>query len=144
MDIVNLLFNVNGRIGQREFWTGVVILVVGNILISVIPVLGVLIWLVLVWVGIAVYGKRLHDVGKSAWFHAIPWAVTLLLSLDALIMTVNAIMGATSRGSESVILASSGMMGPLFFLGNLVWLGYTLWVGLMDSELGENAYGQAP
>jgi uncharacterized membrane protein YhaH (DUF805 family) len=81
MDIGNLLFNPNGRIGQKEFWIGVAIIVGGNLLLTWIPFLGTLIWLGLVWVGIAVYGKRLHDAGNSAWLHAVPWGVSLLLGL---------------------------------------------------------------
>lgn len=148
MDIGNLLFNTNGRIGQKDFWIGVAIIFVGNLLVNVIPFLGILIWLALIWVGIAVYGKRLHDVGKSAWLHAVPWGVNILLGLIAAIMIGGAIIAAAASGGEDegfiAILAGSGVAISLILLGNLVWLGYTIWVGLMPSEPGDNAYGPAP
>lgn len=49
MDWQYLLFNPNGRIGQGDFWRGVAVLVLANLLVHVIPLLGGLIWLVLIW-----------------------------------------------------------------------------------------------
>ena len=72
MDMQYVLLNPNGRIAPRDFWIGVLILIGGNILLTPIPVIGGLVWLLLVYVGICVYGKRLHDTGRSAWLHVIP------------------------------------------------------------------------
>lgn len=66
MDWQFLLFNPNGRIGPRDYWIGVAIIIGGNLLADVLPVLGGLLWLLLIWVGLCVYGKRLHDAGRSA------------------------------------------------------------------------------
>jgi len=148
MDIGNLLFNTNGRIGQKEFWIGVAIIFVGNLIVNVIPFLGILIWLALIWVGLAVYGKRLHDAGKSAWLHAIPWAVNIFLGIIAMIMIGGVIIAAIASGSEdqgiATIVAGSGLAVTLILLSNLIWLGYTIWVGMLQSEPGDNAYGTAP
>ena len=48
MDWQNILFNPNGRIGQGDFWKGVAIIVIANILLHAIPLIGGLIWLVLI------------------------------------------------------------------------------------------------
>ena len=80
MDLQYVLLNPNGRIAQREFWIGVGLLICGNVVSGIIPALGGLIWLFLIYVGVCVYGKRLHDTGRSAWLHLVPWAITLALT----------------------------------------------------------------
>lgn len=147
MDLQYVLLNPNGRIAQREFWIAVLILIAGNVLAGVLPVLGGLLWLFLIYVGVCVYGKRLHDAGQSAWVHVIPWGITLLVSIVGGIMIGGAIISAALAGENftpwALITAGSGfaiMMG----LSNLVWLVYTLWVGLAQSMAGVNAYGPAP
>lgn len=147
MDMQYVLLNPNGRIAQREFWIGVLVLIGGNILSGVLPAVGGLLWLFLIYVGVCVYGKRLHDTGRSAWLHVIPWGITILLSTIGGVLMGGAILSAVLSGDEvnpwAFITAGSGfavMMG----LSNLVWLVYTLWVGLSAGQAGANAYGPAP
>ena len=81
MNITHVLFSPNGRIGQQEFWIGGAHPDRGpNIVAGFIPILGFLISLGLIWVGIAVYGKRLHDAGKERLgCMPFPWAVSFVL-----------------------------------------------------------------
>ena len=79
MDWQFLLFNPNGRIGQKDFWIGAAILLGGNVLANILPILGGLLWLLLIWVGICVYGKRLHDIGLPGG-----WAIALFIPPAAL------------------------------------------------------------
>jgi len=148
MDFGRLLFSVNGRISQREFWIGVAIIVVGNILANIIPFLGTILWFALIWVGIAIYGKRLHDAGKTAWLHAVPWAINVVLLIIAFTLIGGAILAAALSGDENfsviTVLAGSGLGLSFLFLGQLVWLGYTIWVGVLKGDVGDNAYGPAP
>ncbi|MBR9833999.1 MAG: DUF805 domain-containing protein [Alphaproteobacteria bacterium] len=70
--IGELLFNPNGRIARNRFWQGLVILTVASILVAaattaVHEMVG-LINYVLVFCYICVFGKRLHDSGRSAWW----------------------------------------------------------------------------
>ncbi|WP_300541081.1 DUF805 domain-containing protein [Maricaulis sp.] len=147
MDLQYVLLNPNGRIAPREFWIGVLLLIAGNVLSGLVPVLGGLLWLFLIYVGVCVYGKRLHDAGKSAWIHVIPWGLTLLISIIGGMMIGGAIISAVLSGDDfnpwAMVTAGSGfalMMG----LSNLVWLVYTLWAGLAQGQAGANAYGPAP
>ena len=152
MNIGHVLFSPNGRIGQQDFWIGILILVGGNIVSGVIPLLGVIIWFAMVWVGIAVYGKRLHDAGKSAWLHVIPWALSVVLTIIGLIMIATGAIsaGLMSNGDdltpEQVIALLSGGGGGLAVMSlmPLIWVGYTIWVGVLKSEPSDNAYGPAP
>jgi uncharacterized membrane protein YhaH (DUF805 family) len=147
MDLQYVLLNPNGRIAPREFWLGVLVLIAGNILSGVLPVLGGLLWLFLIYVGVCVYGKRLHDAGQSAWVHVIPWGITLLVSIVGGIMIGGAIISAVLAGDDltpwALVTAGSGF-AIMIGLSNLVWLVYTLWAGLARSVPGANAYGPAP
>jgi uncharacterized membrane protein YhaH (DUF805 family) len=73
-------FSVRGRVGRQAFWLFMVLpffligIVLGFLILSLhIPFRMVLVLLftllpVLVWVGIAVSVKRLHDIGLSGWW----------------------------------------------------------------------------
>ncbi|WP_203292704.1 DUF805 domain-containing protein [Maricaulis parjimensis] len=147
MDYQYVLLNPNGRIAPRDYWIGVLIIFGGNLASGLVPLLGGLVWLGLIWVGICVYGKRLHDTGRSAWLHLIPWGVSLVTSLISGIILGGAILAAILAG-ENVnvlsLLAAGGVVSGLAGLSTLVWLGYTLWLGLAEGQAGANAYGPAP
>jgi len=147
MNITNLLFSVNGRIAQQQFWIGVLILIAANIVAGFIPILGFIISLALIWVGIAVYGKRLHDAGKSAWLHAIPWGGSLLLGIIGSIMIGGALFTAMAGGGDvdvAAMIAGAGAASIFFLLGFFVWIAYTIWVGMLKGDPGENRFGPAP
>jgi uncharacterized membrane protein YhaH (DUF805 family) len=152
MNIGHVLFSPNGRIGQQDYWIGLLIIIGGNIVASVLPVIGFILWLVLVWMGVAVYGKRLHDAGKSAWLHVIPWAITIVTFIIGVVMIAMAgvTAGLMSDGGdlspEQIGALLSGGAGGLavMSLSTLVWIGYTIWVGVMKGEPQANAHGPVP
>jgi len=147
MDWQFLLFNPNGRIGQKDFWIGAAILLGGNILANILPILGGLLWLLLIWVGICVYGKRLHDIGQTALIHLIPWALNFLVFILAVMMVGGAIISAWMSGGDvgpGLILSAGGGLFSLMSMSVLIWAGYTIWLGLALGENGANQYGPEP
>ncbi|MEQ8406508.1 MAG: DUF805 domain-containing protein [Oceanicaulis sp.] len=153
MDWSKVLFDPNGRIGQQPFWIGVLIIVAGNLVLPAIPIIGWIAWIALIWVGIAVYGKRLHDAGKTAWLHAIPWALNIILTIIGLaifgVSLIQLILDAAQNDEPSTqsiigIITASGGLLLMVLLGTLVWIGYTIWVGMLKAEPGANQYGPAP
>ncbi len=152
MDFGHVLFRLNGRIGKQDFWIGVLIIVGGNVLMGLTGPLAPFLWLALLWVGVAVYGKRLHDAGRTAWYHAFVWALSLVLGgIGTVVMAGTAISaGILSDGADLSVeqvltMLSVGGVGLLIFgLSNLVWIIYTIWVGLMPGDPGDNAYGPPP
>lgn len=151
MNIGHVLFSPNGRIGQQDYWIGVLIIILCNLFLTWIPLLGFLIGLGLIWVGVAVYGKRLHDAGRTAWIHAIPWAVSLVLLVVSFMIFGGAIISAVMAGDagDDAGAAAAAIGGGLGFvavqsIGFLVWIGYTIWVGLLTGEPGENRFGPVP
>lgn len=153
MNWTHLLFDPKGRIGQKDYWIGVAVLIGGNIVAGILPVIGFLLSLGLIWVGAAVYGKRLHDAGKTAWLHAIPWGLNVLTWILAFMMfgaalvplIMTGVTGGEPTDAEAFALVGSafGAFGVLS-LGLLVWAGYTIWVGVLTPDAGANPYGPAP
>lgn len=160
MDYQHVLFDPNGRIGQRDFWIGVLILIAANWVVGFVPFIGFLLSLGLIYVGVCVYGKRLHDAGRSAWWHALPWAISLVLIVRGAIAGFNAI--ATLAASDPELYAyadpwamlESAEFGALFAMGMtalfwfaiswLVWIVYTIWVGASVGNPESNTYGPPP
>lgn len=153
MNLSHVLFSPNGRIGQQAYWIGILILIAGNVVAGIIPGVGGLLWLGLVWVGIAVYGKRLHDGGRTAWLHVIPWAITSVMAIIALsvvgVGVIQLVLDASqndrpSTASIAAMIAAGGVSLLLISVAMLVWAGYTIWVGLLKSDACENQYGPMP
>lgn len=80
MDIVSLLFSLEGRIGRAKYWLGQLVLFViafvawlalipglatENIVLLLVPIALLPFSL---WMSICISGKRYHDRGKSAWW----------------------------------------------------------------------------
>jgi len=149
MDIGKVLFSPNGRIGQQDYWIGILILIGANLFLTWIPILGTLLWFVLIYVGICVYGKRLHDLGKSAWLHAAVWGVQFALGIVGFMMAGGAIMAAIANGGSEeaglvAALAASGGLLMVFGIGFIIWIVYTIWLGVSQGESGANRFGPAP
>lgn len=150
MNLSHVLFSPNGRIGQQEYWIGILILIASNIVATFIPFLGFLISLFLIYVGVCVYGKRLHDAGKTAWIHGGVWAVQILLGIVGFALAGGAIMAAMANGGgsdEANVAAILGASGSLFLVGGLgflIWIIYTIWVGVSAGDAGENRFGPPP
>lgn len=75
MDILNLLFNPNGRIDPRTFGRGAILLVGGWMVAQILITFGprllaaitVMLCMASAYCYLCVYGKRLHDANITAW-----------------------------------------------------------------------------
>ena len=94
LDWKYLFTSFDGRINRQPFWTGIIVLVVANIIISIVagilssivPALGMIISilsLVLIYPALALYAKRWHDRSKSGW-----WSLVMLVPLLGLIYAI--------------------------------------------------------
>ena len=101
IDWTYLLFKFDGRINRAKFWAGSILIwgiytlwviaVVAAINVSstagvVIGFLGIMIWVLAIWSGLAISIKRWHDRGKSGWWIFIAF-IPLIGGLWALIET---------------------------------------------------------
>ena len=84
IDWKHLLFQFDGRINRGKFWAGVGVswgmAIVFSILLGVaigagstalttiLAIVGIALYVALIWIGLAVSIKRWHDRGKSGWW----------------------------------------------------------------------------
>lgn len=149
MSFTDVLFRPHGRISSGQFWAGWAALVAANVISNFLPILNILLYFGLIYVGCCVYGKRLHDMGRSAWLVAIPWGMGLLLGIAGLFLSAPRIM-ELSQGDPQALedpLVALSVMGPYVMcvgLGMLVWLALTIWVGTGKTDPNDNKYGPGP
>jgi uncharacterized membrane protein YhaH (DUF805 family) len=150
MDWKALYLDANGRIGQKDFWIGLAIIVAVWVVCSFIPLLGQIVQLVLIYAGVCVMSKRLHDMGKTGWLAAVPYgllAVAMVLTLVTVIGAMTAAGLSQNTGDAAVgvgAAAAVGMAGLVMLLAGLVGLGFVLWVGLTKGDPTDNQYGPPP
>jgi uncharacterized membrane protein YhaH (DUF805 family) len=143
MDWNFLFLSANGRIGQKDFWVGFLILFVASIICSLIPILGMILILALIYPWVCLYTKRLHDFGKSGWLQLIPIAANFLLGIVATVVSGGAMMAA-SAGSAGGLGAMFATMGLFLLISLAIGIGFLLWVGLSKGDPGSNQYGPPP
>ena len=143
MNWQNLFLSANGRIGQKDFWIGFLILFVAGIVLGMIPFLGMIIGLALIYPNVCIFSKRLHDFGKTGWLAAVPYAIFAVVMVVSMIAGGAAFFGAASGTAAGAggAMAAMGTMGLLFLLGFAAYIGFVLWVGLSKGDPGTNQYG---
>lgn len=148
-DFQSAMFSFQGRLRRSHFWIGFLIIFGASLVLGWIPFLGGLISLALIWPNLAISVKRLHDMGKSGWLVAIPWAISTILVIVGFVMMFVGIAasGMDENYYENNPMAALSIMGPAagaFIIASLVNLGFLLWVGITDSQKGENRFGPNP
>jgi uncharacterized membrane protein YhaH (DUF805 family) len=142
MDWQTLFLKLEGRIGQKDYWVGVGILFVVGIVLAGVPVIGQIWALASVYFGVAVLGKRLHDIDKSAWLALVPYALMIFGPLVAVTMG-GAAMLASGFGDLSTggLIAGLGAGVVFLFVGVAAWLGMVIWLGVQPTDPIENRFG---
>lgn len=154
MDWSRLFLSAEGRIGQKDYWIGVLILFAVWVVSHVAHVFAPLIWLVLIYPWICVIAKRLHDFGRSGWLILVPVVVGCIAVIGAVIAAGGALIGAVLASAAEqhtdIVWSWSGVFGALgialafLAVAGLVKLVFLLWVGLSRGDAGPNRYGPPP
>ncbi|WP_257457896.1 DUF805 domain-containing protein [Archangium lipolyticum] len=147
MDWKTLFLTPEGRIGRRDFWIGFLIVMVASTVLQIIPFIGQLLGLLLVWPQICIHSKRLHDMGKSAWLMLAPFIVSgicfaLSTRTRSMARMIEANTNVQNDNAAPMGAAVAGM--ALIALGLLVGIAFLLWVGLSKGEPGRNRFGPRP
>ncbi|MBJ7320618.1 MAG: DUF805 domain-containing protein [Brevundimonas sp.] len=148
-DFQSAMLSFNGRLRRSHFWIGFLIIFGASLVLGWIPFLGGLISLALIWPNLAISVKRLHDMGKSGWLVAIPWATSTILVIIGFVVMFAGIVASGMDESyyEDNPMAALSIMGPAvgaFAIATLINLAFLLWIGVTDSQKGDNRFGPNP
>lgn len=147
IDWQHLMLRFDGRIRRTHFGIAWLILFAIYIVTSFIPLVGWIVSLALLWPGLAITVKRLHDIGLTGWIAAIPYGVAVVGSIAAAAsMGIGTLMNMQGMDQEdpAAILAA---VGPAFGISAIVLLvivGFLLWFVFAPSQPGTNRYGPNP
>ena len=153
MDWGRLFLSAEGRIGQKDYWIGVLILIGLWIVSHLAHIFAPLIWLVLIWPWICVYAKRLHDFNKSGWMILLPVVVGCVCLIGAIVIGGAAALGAvfaafneggSDTGTWMAVLSALGVAAAFLGVAGVVKLIFLLWVGLSTGDAAPNRYGPPP
>lgn len=145
MDWQTLFLKLEGRIGKKDFWVGVGILIIASMILSGVPVIGQIWGLASVYFGMAVLGKRLHDIDRTAWLAAIPFLLMIFGPVLAFMMGGATIFASGLAGLDGAaglgLLAGLGVGVLVLFAGVAVFLGMVVWLGITDGTPETNQFG---
>ncbi|MGD2133471.1 MAG: DUF805 domain-containing protein [Maricaulaceae bacterium] len=159
--MLNLLFNPQGRITAKPFWTGYFILLVVGLVLSVAAVYGPrsvalsllfsALSIALIYPMVCVFVKRFHDAGKSGWWFLAIIGVSLLVNMiaGAVLMAPHASEWASlelgsPEWAEAQVNASKAIFLPSQVIGLVVGLAIAYVVSNLKSDPNENIYGPPP
>uniref|UniRef100_B0SVY6 DUF805 domain-containing protein n=1 Tax=Caulobacter sp. (strain K31) TaxID=366602 RepID=B0SVY6_CAUSK len=146
MDWKSLFFSAEGRIGRQAFWIGWLMLLGAHVVAGWIPLIGQLIGLVAVFAWVCLCSKRLHDMGRSGWWQALPIVLGPVLIIgSALSIGFSAILGEiTNTDTDWAALAGVGGLLVSVAIAFVAVAAFTLWVGIAEGQPSDNRYGEPP
>ena len=68
MDWKTLFLSPEGRIGRQAFWIGWLVVMGASTVLNVIPVVGHVLMLGVIYASVCIHTKRLHDMGQTGWW----------------------------------------------------------------------------
>ena len=157
MNPLMLFISPRGRIRRGVFWLGFAAVMVASLLLSAIRWPGQPLVLLLLWPQICIYGKRLHDMGRSAWLLLLVFAALAVIFLIAAALGLlgfsagfrpaprldahgMAVQTAASHLPLTLLLVGFGV----FLVGLTCSLAFLLWVGLSKGAPAGNRFGPPP
>lgn len=147
MDWKSLFLTSTGRLGQKDFWIAFLILFVAGFVGGMIPILNLIIGLALIFPGVCIMAKRLHDFGKTGWLAAVPYGIGAVAMVVGIVVGGMAMMMGGLGGDGAAAAAAMGGMGLMsmvMFLAVVANLAFLLWIGLSKGDPQPNAYGPPP
>ena len=152
MDWRTLFLSPEGRMNQKDYWIGMLILFVAWVLSHALHLLAPIVWLLLIYPGVCVYAKRLHDSGRSAWLILVPVVIGAAAFILAVIFGGVGVIGAlgtmatlgSAPAAWGALFAGIGVMLAFLGVAAVAKLIFLLWVGLSPGDPGDNAYGPPP
>ena len=143
------IWDFKGRSRRSEFWWCMLLVLIANFLISqflvFLPLASVVVSIVIMFFGLAVTVRRLHDTGKSGWWVLISYALHAGYSYYVITSPLITQL-LVSSNMNKVIEKNMGelmMFSGLSFLTAIVALLVIIFC-LLDSTPSPNQYGESP
>ncbi|MBO4892299.1 MAG: DUF805 domain-containing protein [Prevotella sp.] len=150
------ILDFSGRSRRSEFWWWILIIMIANWLVSTFIsnlMISTLLAIIVMFFGLAVTARRLHDAGKSAWWVYISYAIGIVYNFLA--STSPAIVkvmeeaksgGLSTKTMEKMMTEHAGDFTTFGFLGLLMAIVALIVVIMctLDSKPAPNKYGQSP
>ena len=135
-----VLFSLKGRMTRSQFWPAWVLLLILGIGLNETRdnTSTNLLALAYVDLSITIYGKRLHDIGKSAWSLLWPFLIPgVTIGIGAYLLSESDV-----RKLEFDQLRTAAFIS--MFVPFLVWLIVALIVGSLQGKDRDNRFGRKP
>lgn len=117
----------SGRAKRPEYWWFILFTFLGSLVTALIPVVNMIFALAVLIPSLAVFWRRMHDIGKPGYVYFLPF-------IGALISIFGVIIGQGSPEFGQILIVVGGliMFGLTILL--IVWLA-------SPSQTGRNKYG---
>ncbi|HEX3883247.1 MAG TPA: DUF805 domain-containing protein [Stellaceae bacterium] len=142
------LFSPSGRVSRKQYWlwfyVPITLITIVLAIMSLIPgwffkLLPSLFNLFVLWPGIAIMVKRIHDRNKSGW---LVWALYVPLILGVF-FTIGAVIAGAAGATGAA--ATLGIIAAVFGVAALcVMVWFFVEFGCMRGTIGANKYGPDP
>ncbi|GGA46373.1 DUF805 domain-containing protein [Pelagibacterium lentulum] len=151
---MELFTTFDGRLNRQRFWLGVLVLIVASLVLGIVLSLllggmgeaglslaSLLLYLLMLYPGLAIAIKRLHDRNKSA----MPWAI--IFFGPGLLLQIMQVLGIgfypVQFESETLIVPD--MLGMIVTLASaVVGIWALIELGFLKGTKGPNAFGPDP
>ena len=146
-DFAKAMFSFNGRLRRSHYWLSWAILFGAGLLITIIPFIGVIGLILMTWPNLAKDVKRLHDMGRSGWWVAIPYGAGVVGYIAFAAVLVAALAGHLEPLAIMHVYGDFAGLGPMIGITAIVFvfqISFWLWFGLQDSQKGDNQWGPNP
>lgn len=144
MKLKSLLLTLKGRIGRKDYWIGTLIVLAANTIVPFVPFVGQIWTFVFIYCSICVAGKRLHDIGLSAWIAGI--FVPIMTAIHVTILVI--LLFAVLAGGLQIAFIEAEDGGNALAITLIIWtilqLGFTIWLGTKPSDPKGNRFGPPP
>lgn len=138
MNLRDLMLSTNGRLGRRDFAYSAVILAIGSAGISLLPVVGPIIGIALLWAWRALAAKRLHDMGRNHLLASALMVANIGVSVGGLLLS----FGAGSAALGLLTLPLLGVFALVATIIGLMSLAFLLWLVATPSDSSANRFGK--
>jgi len=136
---------LRGRSGRKEYWVSIGILLLVGVVLVLLPINGASGATTFLW--FIVWGRRLHDLGKSAVWVLAPLVAMIVVAVLGFVVGGQPMLDAVKYSESGKGALSEN--GAYMFFGLVVallaiQLGFTIWLGVKKGDAGNNKFGPPP